>query len=130
MTASNNSYRRAMALAVAISIFMGATPLLAPLPTEAAPNPIPIVSVSLNPTILRAEVTNEEGGTVTFGGNVSVEQMDWITTTVTLTGSISKDWAITLPIDTMTFSQSGTVRFTVSVTVPAGTVILLNTASL
>ncbi len=110
-----------MAITVAMSIVVGATPFLALLPTEAAPNPIPIVSVSLYPTQLRAEVTNEEGATVRFGGNVTVEQMDWITSTVTLTGTNSAGWAISISPDSFTFQQSGTAKFTVSVTVPAGT---------
>jgi hypothetical protein len=121
MTASNNSYRRAIALAVAISILMGATPLLAPLPTEAAPNPIPLVSVSLYPTEQRAEVTNEEGDFVQFGGNLSVDQLDLLTTQVTLTGSLSSGWEFTISPDSFTFQKSGTMRFTVIVAVPAGT---------
>ncbi len=110
-----------MAIAVAMSIVMGAMPFLVLMPTEAAPNPIPIVSVSLYPTSKRAEVTNEEGGTVRFDGNLTVDQMDWITTQVTLTGTNSAGWAIALSPDSFTFQNSGTVRFSVSVTVPAGT---------
>lgn len=110
-----------MAIAVAMSILMGATPLLVPLPTEAAPNPIPIVSVSLYPTQKRAEVTNEEDATVSFGGNITVEQLEWITSQVTLTGSIDADWEISISPDSITFQGPGTVRFTASVTVPAGT---------
>ena len=121
MTASHNRFKTTMAIAVALSIVMGATPFLVLLPTEAAPNPIPIVSVSLYPTQQRAEVTNEEGGTVSFGGNLTVEQMDRITSTVTLTGTMSAGWAITISPDSFTFQQSGTSRFTVLVAVPAGT---------
>lgn len=121
MTASHNSLRRTMAIAVAMSIVMGATPFLVLLPTEAAPNPIPIVSVSLYPSQQRAEVTNEEGGVVHFGGNLTVDQMDWITTVVTLTASISEDWDLAISPESFTFQKSGTVKFTVSVGVPAGT---------
>jgi hypothetical protein len=120
-TASYNCFRRTMAIAVAMSILIGAMPILAPLPAEAAPNPIPIVSVSLYPTQQRAEVTNEEADTVSFGGNLTVEQLDFITTDVTLTASISEDWEIVILPDSHTFQQSGTVRFTVTVRVPAGT---------
>ena len=110
-----------MAIAVAMSILMGATPFLVPLPTEAAPNPIPAVSVSLYPSQQRAEVTNEKGQVVSFGGNLSVDQLDIITTDVTLTASIDTDWVIVISPQSFTFSQSGTAKFTVSVTVPAGT---------
>jgi len=110
-----------MAIAVAMTILVGATPVLVLLPTEAAPNPIPIVSVSLYPTQKRAEVTNEEDATVSFGGNITVEQLEWITSQVTLTGSIDADWEISISPDSITFQGPGTVRFTASVTVPAGT---------
>ncbi len=110
-----------MALAVAMSIIMGATPFLVLLPTEAAPNPIPAVSVSLYPTQQRAEVTNEKSQVVSFGGNLTVDQLDIITTDVTLTASIDTDWMIVISPQFFTFQQSGTIRFTVDVVVPAGT---------
>ena len=87
---------------------------------EAAPNPIPICSVRLYPSELRATVDHGTGDTVTFGGNCTVDQMNFITSTVTLAGVVDKGWAIQLSTTIMEFSGPGTKRFTVVVTVPAG----------
>lgn len=87
---------------------------------EAAPNPIPIVSVSLYPSHQEAKVDRSEGDTVSFGGNCTVEQMQFITSTVTLTCVVDENWSIILSTETMTFTNPGTKRFTVYVSVPPG----------
>jgi len=87
---------------------------------EAAPNPIPIVSLSLFPTQQEAKVDHGQGDTVQFGGNCTVEQMQFVTSTVTLTATVNEGWAVTLSPQTLVFPNPGTLKFTVLVTVPAG----------
>jgi len=87
---------------------------------EAAPNPIPIVSLSLYPSMQEAKVSSESGETVTIGGNCTVEQMSFMTSEVSLVGTVNKGWAIEISPEALTFSNPGTKKFTVMVTVPAG----------
>ena len=87
---------------------------------EAAPNPIPIVSVSLYPPQQEAKVDHSEGDAVSFGGNCTVEQMQFITSTVTLTCAVDENWSIILSPEEMIFTNPGTKRFTVTVIVPLG----------
>ena len=87
---------------------------------EAAPNPIPICSVSLYPTERRATVDDETGDTVTFDGNCTVDQLEIMTSTVSLNGSVDKGWTIQISPLTMEFTGPGTKRFNVDVIVPAG----------
>ena len=87
---------------------------------EAAPNPIPIVTLSLYPSMLEAKVSQGSGETVTFGGNCTVEQMSFMTNEVSFVGTVNKGWAIQISPGTLTFNNPGTKRFSVYVTVPAG----------
>ncbi len=88
--------------------------------SDAAPNPIPILTLSLFPTARKATITNEEGTTVKFDGNCTVDQMDILTSEVTLEGIAERGWAVAVEPSTFTFDNSGTKRFLVTVTVPAG----------
>jgi len=87
---------------------------------EAAPNPIPIVSLSLSPSQKRATVDHTQGATVSFDGMCTVEQMEFISSTVTLTASVNEGWSISISPDSVIFSNSGSADFVVSVIVPPG----------
>ncbi len=87
----------------------------------AAPNPIPILSISLYPTQLQAEVTQSQMGQVTFGGNATVEQMIIMESTVTLTCTVSTGWPTSVSPQTMTFKGPGTQKFHMTVIVPPAT---------
>ena len=93
----------------------------APDDKPAAPNPIPILSLSLYPTQLQAEVTQSQLGHVTFGGNATVEQMVLMESTVTLSCVVSTRWPVVLEPQSFKIKGPGTQQFTVSVIVPPGT---------
>ena len=86
-----------------------------------APNPIPILSLSLFPTQLQAKVTQSQLGTVTFRGNATVEQMMFMDSTVTLQARVNAGWPVQINPTTIQFQGSGTESFTVTVIVPPGT---------
>ncbi len=93
---------------------------------EAAPNPIPILSLSLFPSQLQAKVTQSQLGAVTFGGNATVEKMQGIErVTVTLTAVVNTGWPVVLSQQTIPFINPGTSRFQVTVIVPPATSSLL-----
>ena len=87
----------------------------------AAPNPIPILSLSLYPSQLQAKITQSQLGQVTFGGNATVEQMLIMESTVTLTTRVNNGWPTLISPQTLVFKGPGTQKFSVQVTVPPGT---------
>ncbi len=86
-----------------------------------APNPIPILSLSLFPSQLQAEVTQSQMGTVTFGGNATVEQLFFQDSTVTLQAVVNAGWPVKVDPTTIFFKGPGTERFQVTVIIPPGT---------
>jgi hypothetical protein len=89
---------------------------------EAAPNPIPILSLSLYPTQLQAKVTQSQLGAVTFGGNATVEKINNIErVTVTLQAVVNTGWPVVISPTTIPYIIATTERFTVTVIVPPGT---------
>ncbi len=93
---------------------------------EAAPNPIPILSLALYPTQLKAQVTQSQLGAVTFGGNATVEKISGIErVTVTLTSVVSTGWPVVTSPTTMVFINPDTVSFTVTIIVPPATSSLI-----
>ena len=92
----------------------------------AAPNPIPVLSISLFPTQLEAQVTADQLGTVTFDGTVTVEQVRIMTSTVTMTAVVSTGWPVVLSPQSFDFTGSGTESFSLTIIVPPATNALLN----
>lgn len=113
--------RRAHALGV-MMVFLLLMSVGAVFPTQsmAYPNPIPILTMTLEPSSQTATVDHLKGDTLTFDGKCTVEQLDIYTSTVTLTGAIDDGWGISVDPETITFSSSGSVPFLVTVTVPPG----------
>lgn len=106
--------------------FMLNTPLPVVEEAEAAPNPIPILSLSLFPSQLQAKVTQSQLGAVTFGGNATVEKIQGIErVTVTLQAVVNTGWPVVLSPQTMPFINPTTQRFQVTVIVPPATSSLL-----
>ena len=104
--------------------------MLNPIPvveeTEAAPNPIPILSPSLYPNQLQAKVTQAQLGAVTFGGNATVEKIQGIErVTVTLQAIVNTGWPVVLSPQTIAFINPGNQKFQVTVIVPPSTSSLL-----
>jgi hypothetical protein len=93
---------------------------------EAAPNPIPILSLSLFPSQLQAKVTQSQLGAVTFGGNATVEKIQGLERViVTLTAVVSTGWPVVLSRQTIPYINPGTQQFQVTVIVPPATSSLL-----
>jgi hypothetical protein len=104
--------------------------MLTPIPVveeaEAAPNPIPVLSLALHPTNLQAKVTQSQLGAVAFGGNATVDKIQGIErVTVQLTAIVNTGWAVVVSPQTMVFVNPDTQRFMVSVIVPPATSSLL-----
>jgi hypothetical protein len=113
----------AMFLASALSLH---TPLPAAEEAEAAPNPIPVLSLSLLPSQLQAHITQAQLGTVTFGGNATVEKIRNIErVAVTLTAVVNTGWSVVISPSTIVFINPGTQPFSVTVIVPPSTSSLL-----
>jgi hypothetical protein len=122
----------------AITVMTAALLLLCPLISvvglmDAAFNPVPVLTLSITPTELQAVVTPSQNGPVMFGGNATVEMLPFMTVTVTL--SASCQWPAILSPSTMTFEDSITQQFYVTVVVPprtsslmVGTLIVSGTA--
>jgi uncharacterized membrane protein len=87
--------------------------------------PVPVLSLSLFPSQLQAQVSQSQLGAVTFGGNATVEQMRIMTSTVTLTVVCNTGWPTVLSPQTIEFTGSGTERFQVTVIVPPATSAML-----
>lgn len=87
--------------------------------------PIPVLSLSLFPSQLQAQVSQSQLGAVTFGGNATVEQMFFMSSKVTLTAVVNTGWPVVLSPQTMEFTGSGTEQFQVTVIVPPATSALV-----
>ena len=86
-----------------------------------APDPIPVLSLSLSPTQLEAEVTADQLGAVTFGGTVTVEQLRIMSSTVTLQAVVSTGWPVVISPTTFEFTGSGSEEFILTIIVPPAT---------
>ena len=96
---------------------------------EAAPNPIPLLSLALFPPQLQAKITSSQLGAVTFGGNATVEKIQGIErVAVTLTAVVSTGWPVVISPQTIPFINPGTKKFHVTVIVPPSTSSLLTGA--
>jgi len=111
-------------------LLLGALPASGPMPASepagAAPNPIPILSLSLFPSQLQAHITQAQLGAVTFGGNATVEKIQGIErVTVTLQAVVNTGWPVVISPQTIPFINPSTQRFQVTVIVPPSTSSLL-----
>lgn len=129
MSGGRTSYKATFLVAIFLASGMFGF-MLNPIPVveeaEAAPNPIPILSLSLFPSQLQAKVTQAQLGAVTFGGNATVEKIQGIErVTVTLQAVVNTGWPVVLSPQTIPFINPSTQRFQVTVIVPPATSSLL-----
>ena len=115
------THRKAAVMGIIILFLLGALLFPPTATTEAAPNPIPIVSVSLTPSKQQAHVTPNVSDEVVFEGVLTVDQLTIYTSTTTLTASIGNEWTVSLSPGTITSNAPRSTRFYVTVTVPGGT---------
>ena len=139
MAGARTQFRATFLVAIfMVSVFFGfAVPHLPVVEeADAAPNPIPILSISLFPSQLRATVTQSQLGAVTFGGNVTVDKMNYLErVTVTLQAVVNTGWPVVISPTTIAFIAPRTEKFSVTVIVPpaqssliTGSVIVTGTA--
>ena len=115
------THHKAAVMGIIFLLLLGALLFPPTATTEAAPNPIPIVSVSLSPSEQKAHVTHNASDEVKFEGVLMVDQPQFMTSTTTLTASIDNDWTVYLSPATVASSGTRVTHFTVTVTVPGGT---------
>jgi hypothetical protein len=129
MAGARTQFRATLLVAIfMVSVFFGfAVPHLPVMEeADAAPNPIPILSLSLFPSQLQAKVTQSQLGAVTFGGNATVEKIQGIErVTVTLQAVVNTGWPVVLSPQTIPFINPRTERFQVTVIVPPATSSLI-----
>ena len=87
--------------------------------------PIPVLSLSLAPDQLQAEVTQSQLGAVTFDGTVTVDQMRLMTSTVTLQAVVNTGWPVVLSPQAFEMTGPCEEPFQVTVIVPPATSALL-----
>ena len=90
------THHKAAVMGIIFLLLLGALLFPPTATTEAAPNPIPIVSVSLSPSEQKAHVTHNASDEVKFEGVLMVDQPQFMTSTTTLTASIDNDWTVYL----------------------------------
>ena len=108
----------------AVTMMTAALLLLCPLVgmaglMDAALNPVPVLTLSINPIQCQAIVNDTQDGPVVFWGNATVEKLPVLTITVTL--SASCPWPALIAPSTMTFKDSRSQQFVVNVVVPSKT---------
>jgi len=87
--------------------------------------PVPTMSISLDQAQVEAEVTAREGAEVQVPGSVEIDQPQWETSELTLTSVVNTGWSGEIDPNGTQVRGPMTVRFTVTVEVPAGTSSLL-----
>jgi hypothetical protein len=91
-------------------------------PPAAAQNPVPALSITLSPGERTAEITASQPGPVSFSGGYRVDKLAFERAIVTITGTMSTGWPLTISPATIQISGNAglTGNFTVIVVVPAG----------
>jgi hypothetical protein len=107
-------------------LFVGSLVILSALaamaPQAAAQNPVPALSITISPGDRTAEITASQPAAVTFAGNYSVDKLAFERAVVTIQGSVSTGWPVTISPATITISGNANLRgtFLVTVVVPPG----------
>ena len=87
--------------------------------------PIPVLTLSLEPNALEAQVTQSQLGAVTFQGTATVDQMRIMSSTVSLAAVVNSGWPVVVSPQTFEFQGPGVEDFQVTVIVPPATSSLL-----
>jgi hypothetical protein len=90
-----------------------------PPPPEAAPI-VPVLTLSIAPTILKVKSTSNESAVAHFEGNAAVDKPPVVRCVVTLTSSTDVGLVSQISPTTMVFTSSSSQAFTVDVSVPQG----------
>lgn len=89
---------------------------------EAAPNPIPIVAITLNPSQMQAIITDSQIGAVAFSGTATVDKIRGIERMVlTLSAVVDTGWPVVISPMTIPFVNPGSQPFHMVVIVPPST---------
>lgn len=83
--------------------------------------PVPVASVSLDPSQVEAEVTQSQLGEAEFQGTVLVDQPEYLSSDITLTATVNTGWPLTLSPQSAQITGPGSLDFTVTVQVPPAT---------
>lgn len=89
---------------------------------DASANPIPIVTILLNPSQMQAKVTDSQIGAVAFSGTAIVDKIPGIERLVlTLRAVVNTGWPVVISPMTIPYVNPGTQPFQVVVIVPPST---------
>jgi hypothetical protein len=88
--------------------------------SAAAPNPVPAITIHMEPTTTTVNSTSALASAI-FNGSVQVDKLQLQTVTVDLASSVENGLAATVEPASMTFTSAEPQNFTCTVTVPKGT---------
>ncbi len=106
----------AMFLFASIAPFAQSAPSTPPLPDQIKPT---MMLSALEPQSQNATVSSTAGTTMTYTADITVTKPPLVTVTVKLSATCSAKFPTTVTPDSITFTQAGTVAITITVIVPA-----------
>lgn len=110
--------RRMFAGAAAFIMMFGAMLVTVPLQSQAAINPVPVLTLKLDPASLSAQPTESKVGIVTFTGTATIDKFPVERLVATLSSTVDQGWVSQMSPTTMVFTSTSPQTFTVSVVVP------------
>jgi len=120
MTRIADTTRRRVALLAALFIAMGAVQVL-PNSAEAAMNPVPALTITLEPSSQEARVSEGGSGSIQFTGSVKVDKLPADRMFVQLSSSVDAGWYSQCSPNSIVLTDTKAQSFSVSAVVPAGT---------
>lgn len=99
-------------------IVMSGLVMFIPMNATAGPNPIPALTVSLEPSSQTAVVSESAQGSVQFTGTIRIDKLPVERIVVTLTASVDTGWAAQCTPSSMVFTSTQPQSFSATVVVP------------
>jgi hypothetical protein len=90
-------------------------------PADAAINPVPVLTLRLEPAMVTVNTNSSSPTIVQFNGTCTVDKMPIERATVTLTSSTDVGWVSQVSPTTMVFTATTPQAFTCTVVIPQGT---------
>jgi hypothetical protein len=116
------AFRRSLFTGVAVFTMLLAGVLIAvPQPGSAAINPVPVLTLKLDPSQQASQPTESNIGSVTFTGTATIDKFPVERLVATLSPSCDQGWVSTMSPTTMVFTSTTPQTFTVSVVIPQDT---------
>jgi hypothetical protein len=106
---------------VCLMLVLSCMQVAAAAPAPSADPIVPILTLSIQPPILKLLREENSSAVGMFNGTASVNKMPGVRCVVTLTSSIDVGWVTQISPSTMVFTSESPQSYTVAVSVPPGT---------